>query len=97
MQSGMGARAAGRRARVWMGARGPGGHGDPAFLEKSSKELLEGGLRRGFAELRAAGFGWIVVVRDVVGGFLTQPVLDYGLAFLEVRLGGDGVVDLFVG
>ena len=69
-----------------------GATGRPTFLEKAAK-TFGGGLRRGPAELRAAGFGRIVVVSAGVGVVRAHPALDYGLAFLEVRLGYDGVVD----
>ena len=65
--------------------------GYPKFVHSRARDATDP------AELRAAGFGGSVVLRGGVGGFRVEAALDYGLAFLEVRLGCDGVVDLGVG
>ena len=77
--------------------QGRGGHGEPTFLEKSSGQLLEAACGAGLRGLGTAGFWGIAVLSAGVGVCGAHPALAYGLAFLEVRLGGDGVVDLFVG
>ena len=77
-----------------MGTRGREGKGVPYFLGKS-KRLLGAGRAADPRGLGTAGFGRIATLRRV-GVFRVQAALDYGLAFLEVCLGCDGVVDLFV-
>ena len=52
-----------------LGARGPrGGAGYPNFLEKSGKNFWRAACAADLRGLGTAGFGGIVVVRDVVGG-----------------------------
>ena len=63
------------------------------FCRKVSKDLLGAAIA---VDLRAAGIGFTGVGWGV-GVFRVEAALDYGLAFLEVCLGCDGVVDLFVG
>ena len=69
-----------------------------AGIKASYPEVAQGRARDAtdLTGLRAAGIGGGGVVSGV-GVFLGNPALDYCLAFLEVCLGYDGVVDLFVG